>query len=100
MTSVSPRIAPVFPFFAGFCLGVGVGGYFDGVVFHQLLQWHHLFSSWYPITSFENLRFNILWDGVFHSAAYLFILGAFSVYGVRRASFTSGGRRGAWQHPC
>lgn len=75
MTSVSPRIAPAFPFSAGFCLGVGIGGYFDGVVFHQLLQWHHLFSSWYPITSFENLQFNILWDGVFHSAAYLFILG-------------------------
>lgn len=44
------------------------------VVFHQLLQWHHLFSSWYPITSVENLQFNTFWDGVFHSIAYLFIL--------------------------
>ncbi|WP_338050315.1 DUF2243 domain-containing protein [Rhizobium mesosinicum] len=74
MTVVGPSISRHFPFSAGFCLGVGLGGYLDGVVFHQLLQWHHLFSSWYPIISVENLQFNTFWDGVFHSAAYLFII--------------------------
>jgi len=57
-----------------FCLGVGLGGYPDGVVFHQLLQWHHLFSSWYSITSVKSLQFNPFWYGVFHTVAYLFIL--------------------------
>ena len=24
---------------------LGLGGFFDGVVFHQLLQWHHMLSG-------------------------------------------------------
>ena len=34
-----------FPMAAGILLGVGIGGFFDGVVFHQVLQWHHLVTS-------------------------------------------------------
>ncbi|MBA2443949.1 MAG: DUF2243 domain-containing protein, partial [Nocardioidaceae bacterium] len=26
-------------------LGVGLGGFTDGIVLHQLFQWHHLLSS-------------------------------------------------------
>jgi uncharacterized membrane protein len=63
-----------FPVGAGLCLGVGLGGFFDGIVLHQLLQWHHMLSSWYPITTIENLRLNTLWDGIFHSATYLFVV--------------------------
>ena len=33
-----------FPVAAGVLLGVGLGGFFDGIVFHQILQWHHLLS--------------------------------------------------------
>ena len=37
-------------------LGLGLGGFFDGIVLHQILQWHHMLSSaGYPITSVENL---------------------------------------------
>lgn len=25
-------------------LGVGLGGFFDGIVLHQILQWHHTCS--------------------------------------------------------
>lgn len=35
-----------------------------------------MLSSWYPITSIKNLELNIFWDGVFHSATYLFVLAA------------------------
>ncbi len=59
---------------AGVLCGLGLGGFFDGIVLHQLLQWHHLLSSWFPPTSIENLRLNTRWDGVFHSATYLFVL--------------------------
>ncbi|MBB3644468.1 putative membrane protein [Rhizobium sp. BK619] len=31
-------------------------------------------SSWYPITSIENLELNTFWDGVFHSATYVLVL--------------------------
>jgi len=27
---------------AGIFLGIGLGGFFDGIVLHQILQWHHL----------------------------------------------------------
>lgn len=62
-----------FPLSAGILFGLGLGGFFDGIVLHQLLQWHHMLSSWYPITSIQNLELNTLWDGVFHSATYVFI---------------------------
>jgi uncharacterized membrane protein len=29
-------------------LGVGLGGFVDGIVLHQVLQWHHLLSDGGP----------------------------------------------------
>jgi uncharacterized membrane protein len=63
-----------FPVSAGIFLGLGLGGFFDGIVLHQLLQWHHMLSSWYPINSIENLELNTRWDGIFHSATYVFVV--------------------------
>jgi uncharacterized membrane protein len=51
-----------------------LGGFFDGIVLHQLLQWHHLLTSaGYPADSVHNLQINTFWDGVFHSATYIFV---------------------------
>jgi uncharacterized membrane protein len=62
-----------FPVAAGVLLGLGLGGFFDGIVLHQLLQWHHLVTSaGYPPDSVENLKVNTFWDGVFHAGTYLF----------------------------
>jgi uncharacterized membrane protein len=59
----------------GIWLGLGLGGFFDGVVFHQILQWHHMLTSaGYPATSVANLNLNSLADGLFHAATYLFTL--------------------------
>ena len=64
-----------FPVEAGVLLGVGLGGFFDGILFHQILQWHHLLSSaGYPPDSVPNLRVNTLWDGLFHASTYVFTL--------------------------
>ena len=63
-----------FPVSAGILFGLGLGGFFDGIVLHQLLQWHHMLSSWYPVNTIENLELNTRWDGIFHSATYLFVL--------------------------
>jgi len=66
--------APSFPLVAGVLLGLGLGGFFDGIVLHQVLQWHHMLTSaGYPADSVRNLRINTLWDGVFHSATYVFV---------------------------
>lgn len=63
-----------FPTSAGILLGLGLGAFFDGIVLHQLLQWHHMLSGWYPLNSLDNIRLNTLWDGLFHSAAYVLVL--------------------------
>jgi uncharacterized membrane protein len=68
-----------FPLPAGLLFGLGLGGFFDGIVLHQLLQWHHMLSSWYPINSLDNLRLNTRWDGAFHSLTYLFVVGGLVV---------------------
>ncbi|WP_103122557.1 DUF2243 domain-containing protein [Methylopila sp. Yamaguchi] len=59
---------------AGVLLGLGLGGFFDGIVLHQLLQWHHMASSWRPVNDVQSLEFNTTLDGAFHAATYIFIV--------------------------
>ena len=54
---------------AGYALGFAIGGFFDGILLHQVLQWHHLLSG-LEGQRFQDLRFQILADGVFHLAMY------------------------------
>ena len=37
----------------GILLGIGLGGFVDGIVLHQILQWHHMLSDQgdYPATT-------------------------------------------------
>ena len=56
---------------AGIVLGIGLGGFVDGIVAHQILQWHHLVAVPYPPDSVENLRINTFWDGLFHAATWV-----------------------------
>ena len=64
-----------FPVSAGILFGLGLGGFFDGIILHQVLQWHHMLTSaGYPADSVSNLQFNTFWDGVFHLSTYIFVL--------------------------
>ena len=64
-----------FPVAAGLFLGLGLGGFFDGIVLHQILQWHHMLTSaGYPADTVHNQQVNTLWDGVFHASTYLFVV--------------------------
>ena len=64
-----------FPTSAGILLGLGLGGFFDGIVLHQVLQWHHMLTSaGYLADSVPNLEVNTLWDGLFHATTYVFAL--------------------------
>jgi uncharacterized membrane protein len=63
-----------FPTLAGIFLGLGLGGFFDGIILHQVLQWHHMLSSaGYPPNSVRNLQINTLSDGLFHILTYIFV---------------------------
>ena len=56
---------------AGVLLGIGMGGFFDGIVFHQLLQLHNMLSASLPKTSIPNIEINMFWDGLFHAFTWL-----------------------------
>jgi uncharacterized membrane protein len=59
----------------GILLGLGLGGFFDGIAFHQILQWHQLVTSaGYPAKPASNLKLNTLLDGLFHAGAYIFTI--------------------------
>lgn len=51
---------------AGVVLGLGQAGFFDGIVIHQLLQWHHMFTSVETSDTVSGLELNTLGDGLFH----------------------------------
>jgi uncharacterized membrane protein len=56
----------------GLVLGLGLGGFLDGIFLHHLLEWHHMLSSWYPMTNAHNRRVNMIGDGSFHLVSWLF----------------------------
>jgi uncharacterized membrane protein len=64
------------PRLPGVLLGIGLGGFVDGIVFHQILQWHHMLSNegGYPTTTIGGLEDNTLADGMFHAATWLAVV--------------------------
>jgi uncharacterized membrane protein len=55
-------------FRAGLVLGIGFGGFTDGIVFHQILGWHHVVCTTEHCqpTSIEHLQRQNTQDGWFH----------------------------------
>jgi uncharacterized membrane protein len=49
-------------------LGFALGGFFDGILLHQILQWHHLLSL---VAGAGDLAAQVMWDGYFHAAMYV-----------------------------
>ncbi len=65
-------------------LGLGSGGFIDGIVLHQILQWHHMVSATEgnPTVTVEGLQANTLGDGMFHVATLILV--ASGMFGVLR----------------
>ncbi|GAA0978324.1 hypothetical protein ENKNEFLB_02807 [Nocardioides aquaticus] len=76
-TTADPDARPPTKAF-GLLYGIGFGGFVDGIVLHQILQWHHMVSDvdGYPTTTVAGLEANTLADGFFHVATWLFLLAA------------------------
>lgn len=55
-------------------IGVGMGGFVDGIVLHQIMQWHNMLSNVYPPHTMENMRLNMVWDGIFHAFVWVVTL--------------------------
>jgi uncharacterized membrane protein len=79
---------------AGVLLGLGLGGFFDGIVLHQILQWHHMVSTPVPPDSLANLELNTFGDGLFHAATWIVtVVGVFVLMASRGARHGPGGTR-------
>lgn len=57
---------------AGLLLGIGMGGFVDGIVLHQILQWHGTLSGALTPADLVSAKVNMFWDGVFHAVVWLF----------------------------
>ena len=62
---------------SGILLGAGLGGFFDGILLHQILQWHNMLSSKFPPLDLIAMKYNMMWDGLFHA-----ITGVMTVRGL------------------
>jgi uncharacterized membrane protein len=67
------RTAAGKPTAASLLLGIGLGGFVDGILLHQVLQWHHMLTSagGHPMTTVAGLEANTLADGLFHLATWI-----------------------------
>ncbi len=67
----------------GIVIGVGLGGFVDGIVLHQIFQAHHMLSNAgddriglepLPVTTVDGLETNTVWDGLFHATSWVFVV--------------------------
>jgi uncharacterized membrane protein len=68
------QTAPKLP---AFLMGVGLGGFVDGILLHQILQWHHMLTGdngGESAGTVAGLEANTLADGFFHLATWVFVV--------------------------
>ena len=65
------RVGPLVA--AGLCLGIGLGGFIDGIVLHQILQWHNMLSSVVAPSDLVSMKYNMIWDGAFHALTWTMV---------------------------
>jgi uncharacterized membrane protein len=72
MTTSAPHALTRRPLIsAGTLLGIGLGGFLDGIVLHQMLQVHNMLSARRPKDSIVNMEINMFWDGLFHAFTWM-----------------------------
>jgi uncharacterized membrane protein len=82
MTATPPAHPPRSLLVASAIIGFALSGFFDGILLHQVLQWHHLFSL-VEGDAWRDMRNQILMDGLFHVLMYA--VAAYGLYRLWRA---------------
>jgi uncharacterized membrane protein len=90
--TMDPALAPLR--WPGMLLGFALGGFFDGILLHQVLQWHHLLSA---VDAVRDLRAQVLFDGLFHALMYVIATVALARLWTAR---TAVAQRGAGRQLC
>lgn len=55
-------------------LGIGLGGFADGIALHQIAQWHNMGSAVLRPDTMHAMKQNMVWDGMFHAATWIITL--------------------------
>ena len=58
-------------FGASLLMGAGLGAFADGIMLHQVLQWHAMISSVVLPVDLVTSKVNMFWDGIFHLYCWL-----------------------------
>jgi uncharacterized membrane protein len=53
---------------------MGLGGFVDGILLHQILQWHNMGSARVSPVTMDAAKSNMQWDGFFHAGVWLLTL--------------------------
>lgn len=70
---------------AALLLGAGLAGFVDGIVFHQIAQWHNMLSAVHPPTDMAAMRLNMTADGWFHAGVWgITLAGTLLLYAAAR----------------
>ena len=56
---------------AGTLLGIGMGGFLDGITLHQILQLHNMLTAVRPKLTLADAEINMFWDGLFHALTWV-----------------------------
>jgi len=64
---------------AGTLLGIGLGGFVDGILFHQIFQIHSMLSAKLPQDTLVNVKTSMVWDGLFHALTWITTAVGFSL---------------------
>jgi len=60
-----------------------LGGFADGIVLHQIAQWHNMGSAVLPPVTMAAMSRNMMWDGFFHLATWaITLLGVWMLWSV------------------
>ena len=85
-------MAPTVPVLRGGAIATGfaLGGFFDGILLHQVLQWHHLLSL-VPGEPYRDIGVQVLADGLFHVGMFgVVVLGLWLMWRGRAAAGAPG----------
>jgi uncharacterized membrane protein len=56
---------------AGTLMGIGMGGFVDGILLHQIFQLHSMLSAKLPQDNVVNIKISMVWDGLFHALTWI-----------------------------
>ena len=53
---------------------MGFGGFVDGIVLHEILQWHHMITGAEPSETLAGLELNVVADGFLYVVTWLLVM--------------------------